>query len=203
MTSRVLNLWDWKNLYERLNKEAAAESKKVPKEQRNQIWFWSSFHMWEASEIVGFDHLYVVSNTKPNWTPDLIVQKAVDLHFDKTKSHRIWRLDLDQWVEVVGVEPEKLDKQFVYLCSKYKPEYHPLQTEIAKFRLEGVQNVAPAPKQPEAKHSWHNTNEWKLDTTVTSQQLLNYVNATDKKEAQKWSLLVDLTKFLNSLQEAK
>ena len=60
-----------------------------------------------------------------------------------------------------------------------------------------------APKQPEAKHSWHNTNEWKLDATVTNQQLLNYVNATDKKEAQKWSLLVDLTKFLNSLQETK
>lgn len=61
----------------------------------------------------------------------------------------------------------------------------------------------PAPKQPEAKHSWHNTHEWKLDTTVTNQQLLNYVNATDKADAQKWSLLVDLTKFLNSLQESK
>lgn len=73
----------------------------------------------------------------------------------------------------------------------------------AKLMLEERQNVAPAPKQPEAKHSWHNTNEWKLDTTVTNQQLLNYVNATDKKEAQKWSLLVDLTKFLNSLQENK
>lgn len=88
--------------------------------------------------------LYVVSDTQPDWSPELRT-------FDQvlgSYADAIWWLGNHEWFHTLTLDKTKVT-DFVYLVQATQPIYHPLQQKIAKLVLQGnkISESEPEPQQ--------------------------------------------------------
>lgn len=114
-------------VFEILNKEARDDSD-------IQLWFHDGDYDWYTSEDVCdvvVEFMYMRSETKPDFNPDLLTSDQVE------KIRDLWYLDDETWVKFeynrVGSDKEDLP---VYLYQDEQPKYHPMQTRIANMLLD-------------------------------------------------------------------